>query len=123
MYTLNHKKIALRYMGIIIFCGIFTMIYYQFSHNVYSVYLTYLFAIPLVLGVLPSVLLLGEKETGKWGIVAINAYHSGVATLAVSSMLRGIFEIAGTGSPWQEYLFYAAIVMLVMGVILKGLKR
>lgn len=46
-----------------------------------------------------------------------NAYCCGVASLTVSSMLKGIFDIAGTSSTYQVYLLYAGIILIIMAVI------
>lgn len=45
-------------------------------------------------------------------------YNSGVAALTVSSMLRGIMDIAGTGSVYQTWMLYAGAVMAAAGAVI-----
>ena len=43
------------------------------------------------------------------------AKQSGGAALTVSSILRGVFEIAGNSSPYQEILGWAGIALVLIG--------
>ena len=105
------------------FCLVFYVVYNQFSHGVHSAYMTYLFAWPLVLGVLPSfVTVILMKVSRRYGFVifelaASELYCFGVAALTVGSLLRGIFEIAGTSSVYQQWLMIAGWCMLAAGTI------
>lgn len=100
------------YIGVTIFCLVFFLIYNCFSHGVHSLYMTWLFAWPLVLGVFPSTLIIFFKKLRRPDGLCINIWNSGVAAVTVSSMLRGIFEIAGTGSEYQKWLMRAGALML-----------
>ncbi|QHI72776.1 hypothetical protein [Aminipila terrae] len=100
-----------------IFCIIFSGIYNQLGHGVSSPYMNYMFLFPFVLG------------TGFYGILSLiptkinlpgfsfNTYNSGVATLTIWSMLKGIFEIAGTSSPYTAVYEVSGSMMLITGVI------
>ncbi len=112
------KKEVVTYLCITIFCLVFFLIYDQFSHGVRSRYMTYLFALPLVLGLFPAVILFVFQEIPRRSQMSANLYHSGVAAMTVSSLLRGIFVIAGTGSVYQEYLMITGIILLLAGLIL-----
>lgn len=93
-------------------CLAFAFIYAQFSHGVYSPFMTWMFVIPLAFGAIAEVALrlLGSQSiTGTarklWGLSA--------ATFTIASCLRGIFEIAGTGSVWlYAYLVVGAALAL-----------
>ena len=100
------------------FCGIFYLVYNRFSHGVHSPYMTWLFVWPLVLGVVPGVYWKWRRNIARPGCIPLNLYHSGVAAVTVSSMLRGIFEIAGTSSVYQEWLMQAGIIMLYGAILL-----
>lgn len=52
------KKGALIYLGITLFCFIFSTIYEYFSHSVYSEYMTLLFLFPFLGGVIPNLILM-----------------------------------------------------------------
>ncbi len=119
LFTSENKqdyRNVLIYAGVTVFCLMVFVVYDQFSHGVRSPYMTWLFAWPLVLGVLPSVAFLAIRILPRPGRLAANLYHSGVAALAVSSLLRGIFEIAGTSSDYQAYLMIAGAVLVIAGV-------
>ena len=103
------------YAMVSVFCFVVFIVYDRFSHNVRSPYMTFLFAVPLVLGFLPAFVLAVKKELKAPGRAAFNLYNAGVAALTVSSLLKGIFEIAGTGSPFQGYLGVFGIVLLASG--------
>lgn len=82
--------------------------------------MTFLFAWPLILGVVPNVILLVIYHfSGKSLHIshfALNAYYSGVAAVTASSMLRGIFDIAGNASVYQQWLMYAGAVMIGISI-------
>lgn len=111
------------YLPITVFCFVFFLVYDRFSHGVRSPYMTYLFAWPLVLGLLPSVLLWLFPRIRRQKRISADLYHAGVAAVTVSSMLRGILEIAGTGSDYQQWLMIAGGVLLLGGIIAYILDR
>ena len=113
----RRERTAITYLGIAVFCLLFYLIYNFFSHGVHSPFMTWLFLWPLVLGVFPCVFLKWCPWFRRPGFFARNLYHSGVAAVTVSSMLRGIFEIAGTASDYQEWLMWAGGIMLVCAVL------
>lgn len=108
------------YLGVTVFCGIFYLVYDRFSHGVHSPYMTWLFAWPLVLGVIPGLFWKWQGGIPRPGRIALNLYHSGVATVTVSSLLRGILEIAGTASVYQDRLMRAGIAILCGAVVIYG---
>ena len=113
----NLRRGMILYGAVSAFCLIVFLIYDQFSHNVRSPFMTFLFLWPLLLGVLPVFLIHVIRILPAPGKFTWNAYNSGVAAVTVSSMLRGVFEIAGTASPLQTGLMIAGFVMMGVGVI------
>lgn len=111
------------YLGVTLFCVVFFLIYNQFSHGIHSPFMTFLFAWPLCLGLIPSLILWKIPGTMGPGRVSANLYHSGVAAVTVSSLLRGIFDIAGTSSNLQVYLMIAGVAFLVCGVLAWAVKK
>lgn len=93
-------------------CAVLSIIYEQFSHGVYSPFMVGMFSIPLIggAGVLALVRLIGLPSPQ--GAVR-KAQGCGIATLTVASTLRGIFDIAGTSSP-----YLAAFVAVGAGFLL-----
>lgn len=120
LYTSDTKKyikVAFIYLLISIFCALFGAVYEHFSYGVYSYYMIYAFAIPLVGGVLPalSCSLLGIKKYP--GAVARNLYHSGIATFTAGSIIQGVLEIYGTSSSLIQWYWLAGIALLTMAVL------
>ncbi len=75
-------QIALNYLILSIFFALFGAVYEYFSHEVFSYYMLYAFAIPLVLGALPFLVLsLGRGHLP--GRAALNLWPSDIATLTV----------------------------------------
>lgn len=95
-----------------------TCIYYRFSHEVYSDYMSYMFMVPLVFGTLFYGTMSVCRQAPVMSRYAFNIYNSGIATLTVACMLRGILNIAGANSPYVIYFFMTGIVMLLMGLFI-----
>ena len=112
------KKAPIVYIGVSVLCLITFIIYNQFSHGVTSPYMTYLFAWPLLLGFVPYALLTGIPGAYYPGRIAANVYNSGVASITVSSLLKGIFDIAGNSSIYQSLLMSIGVGLLMFGVFI-----
>ena len=97
-------------------CLVFSLVYAQFSHGVASPFMTWLFLVPLLGGLVPSLALafagahrVPDAARGCWALC--------IATLATASMLQGIFEIAGTSSPLIAVYLAAALVLAVAALV------
>ena len=115
--SIDCRRGLLIYLFISVFCLVTFLIYDQFSHNVRSPYMTFLFLWPLLMGALPAFWLLIIPAIPRPKRFTLNLYNSGVAALTVSSVMRGVFEIAGTSSPFQTGLVIAGTLMWVGGVL------
>ncbi len=97
-----------------VFIALFGAVYEVFSHEVYSYYMIYAFAVPLVLGVLLySLLLILKKYPGK---AAMNLWNSGIAALSVGCVFRGVLEIYGTTNSLIVVYSIAGFVFLIAGI-------
>ena len=105
------------------FCALFFFIYDQFSHNVRSVYMTYLWAWPLVLGVVPSLVFQFVRKFPWPNLRTRNIYRCGVEALTFSSALHGVFDIAGNASDYQTYMMMAGFALLAAGIFSYVLQR
>ena len=98
--------------------GVFSAIYEHFSFGVISLFMVFAFAIPLIAGALPF-LLLGKalKKTGKT-IPALSCkfWHAAVATLTTGFLFRGVLDIYGTSSPLTSVYWVAVAVLAVLSV-------
>jgi len=83
--------------------------------------MTFLFLWPMVLGALPALVFLwAGKSIPKAGPAAEgrHLYIEGVAALTMASLLRGVLEIAGTASVYQQYLMIAGWILAGGGAAL-----
>ena len=113
------------YLAVTLFCGLFSAVYEHFSHGVDSDYMIWLFAIPLLGGVLPF-LLIRLFSLPFPNRLSLNAYNSAVATFTVGCCMQGVFEIYGTVSSLLPYYFYAGAVLAFFGIavyLLSTMKR
>lgn len=106
------------YLMVTILCLIIIVIYYQFSHGVTSPFMSFLFLWPLMLGFIPTRIIEKQLEKRAPGRLTLNIYNSGVAALTVSSLLKGIFDIAGNSSRYQIYLLIFGSIMFITGLFL-----
>lgn len=92
------------WMGIFLFCLVFSIVYEIFSFGVISIHMVCLSLYPLILGALVS--LIFNRKTGRF-------YNDGVLLLTAASALNGILEIYGTDSVYPFYM-----ILLGSGLIL-----
>ncbi len=104
---------AVRYLAATIATAVFGAVYEVFGRGVWSFYMVYAFAIPLVLGVLPHLLLSGKPE----GALSRNLWASGVATLTVGCLFRGALEIFGTTNRLTVVYPVAGGILLLAGFL------
>lgn len=109
------KRLFITYIMLSALCFIFSAIYNRFSHGVTSPYMTYLCLFPIILGAVPNLILLIKKVLP--GQLSMNLYNTGLAAIILSSAMRGIFEIAGTGSILQVILMITGFFFLLSGII------
>lgn len=113
------RKTVLIYLAVTIGCVVFDRIYAIFGHGVYSAAMSLMFLYPLLGGVLPFMLLgllLPQADQARLYRFSANAYHSGIATLTIGSLLTGILQIAGTASPYLIGYSVTGWSLLVIGL-------
>lgn len=121
MSTSPRKRLYI-YIAVTLFCGLFSFIYELFSHGVYSNFMVYLFAIPLLLGVLPEFFALINPRfavRSSWQPI-LQAFA--VATLAVGSALQGIVEIYGTTNQFIVYYFVVGVGLAIASSVVWALR-
>lgn len=132
-------KTALIYLIASIVCAVFGAIYEIFSHGVYSGYMIYAFAFPLLCGTLPFLLLnycsAPKEESSRNGRMpkengirsflqsrypgkaARNLYHSAVITFTIGSFMTGILEIYGTTNQLLSIYWFAGAALILAAII------
>jgi len=121
---LQKKKIdktGFIYLLISLFCVLFGVVYEYYSHEVYSSYMIYAFVFPLAGGVLPFTLmsLYGCRRIP--GRLTLNLYNSGIATLTVGSIMKGVMEIYGTTNDILQTYWIVGIGFVGTGLLLYGM--
>jgi len=115
------RKTILTYLILSVISIVIDKVYGIFGHGVDSKSMTWMFLYPLLGGAL-MYFLIGRliphitKLTGYR--VFFNIYNSGIATLTLGSLLKGIFEIAGTNSPYLEYYYMGGGVFIAVGIFI-----
>ncbi len=100
-------KNAFIYYAVTGFCAVFGAVYELFSNGVMNNFMIFAFLVPLVCGALPyTVSALICRSVGTKPVRY--AHHSGVASLTLYSVMRGVLEIYGTDSALLPVYLYAA---------------
>lgn len=121
----NRYRFALTsfvYICFTMFAVFFGAVYEAFSHEVYSYYMIYAFALPLFLGVFPFAFLLlrGSPFPGR---LSFNLYNSGIASLTVGCIIKGMLDIYGTTNGLLNVYFAVGIPLVLSGAIIYFKKR
>ena len=123
MYTSDKPASEKRYPAVIwayltatVGCAVFGAVYELFSHEVYSGFMIYAFAFPLLLGVVPFFLL--QKRGKPFPGRTADLVHAGVAALTVGSILQGVLEIYGTTNPLTAVHWAAGSALSAAGWLL-----
>lgn len=119
MYILDKNEVrtnSLWMLGFSLFCALFGGIYEIFSHEVYSFYMMYAFAIPLVGGTTIYLLMerFGKKMPDR---KSVSYWNMAIVTLTVGSLYRGVIDIYGTTNKKIWIYVIAAAVLGVAAVI------
>lgn len=77
-----------------VFLALFGAVYEAFSHGVYSYYMIYAFAIPLILGVVPYTIMKIKNNYPK--ALPLKLWNAAIATFSIGSVFKGVLEIYGT---------------------------
>ncbi|WP_247948283.1 hypothetical protein [Streptococcus constellatus] len=100
------KKTAVVYTLITVFFFIFSRIYEHFSFGETSVYMHWLFGVPLIGGV---VLLIFQKLIPNLSRLSLNLWNSAVATIAAGVLFRGIVNLSGRSTTLDLPYWYVGI--------------
>lgn len=119
-YTENVIK-ARRYLIAALMLAAAGAVYEIFSHGVYSNYMIYAFAYPLVMGCLPY-LADSRGIIKKAGPVGETLLLASVATLSIGSVIKGALEIYGTTS-FLMTVYPILGAMLLIGAIAVCMRR
>lgn len=109
------RAAAVRYAAAAMVCGGFSAIYECLSHGVYSNFMVFLFAVPLVMGAAPAlVLALARREPPA---APRRLWACAVLTLSLGFCVVGVLEIYGTTSELVMVYWVLAPVLAVAAVV------
>ena len=108
------KKTAISYTLITIFFFVFSRIYEAFSFGETSVYMHYLFAVPLVGGLLLTMFL---KVLPQFSRMSLNLWNSAVAILTTGTLFRGIVNLSGRSTTLDAAYWYVGIGFVVLALL------
>ena len=100
------KKIVISYTLITIFFFAFSRIYEAFSFGETSVHMHYLFAVPLVGGIILAILL---KVLPYFSRISLNLWNSAVAIITAGTLFRGIVNLSGRSTTLDIPYWYVGI--------------
>ncbi|MCC8014084.1 MAG: hypothetical protein LIO87_02730 [Eubacterium sp.] len=115
-------KTILAYLLCTIICALFGAVYEYFSHEVFSYFMLYAFAFPLIGGVSVYFFILFFKLPLPKRL-AMNLYNSGIAALTVGSIFQGILEIYGTTNRLIYVYPTGGVLFVVLGIIFYAVSR
>lgn len=109
------RKAMLAFLGVGVFCVVLAVVYAQFSHGVSSMFMSLCCMVPYA----GAVVYLFMVLTGRHPLdrLAFNAFNAALATFTVASVLRAVFDIAGTSSVWLMVLVVAGALLLLAACV------
>lgn len=108
------KKTAISYTLITIFFFAFSRIYEAFSFGETSVHMHYLFAIPLVGGIILAILL---KSLPYFSRLSLNLWNSAVAIVTTGTLFRGIVNLSGRSTTLDVPYWYVGISFAILAIL------
>lgn len=111
-------RIAFRYLLVTVFCALFGAVYELFSHGVYAYGMIYAFAIPLLGGLLPAMVLMKCPGLPRPSSTAVQLWNFGLSALTVGSLFSGALEIYGTTSRLTAVYWLLGGTLLLLALLM-----
>lgn len=107
-------RILCSYLIATAFLIVFAAVYNHFGHGVRSRFMDFAWIWPALGAITAAVFSAIGKPFRDFGRVLLRC---GLATLAIGSVLEGIFEIAGTNSPFMPVFAAAGLILLASSIV------
>ena len=122
MFTSATERTAFAYLLSAILTALFGSVYEIFSHGVWSGWMVYAFAFPLLLGALPFawMSLRRRSQPAPW---CRRLHHAGVATLTVGSVMQGVLTIYGTTNRLIVLYWVAGCLLLAASQLCRTFRK
>ena len=108
------KKTVISYTVITIFFFAFSRIYEAFSFGETSVHMHYLFAVPLVGGIILVILL---KVLPYFYSISLNLWNSAIAIITTGTLFRGIVNLSGRSTTLDVPYWYVGISFAILAIL------
>ena len=108
------KKTVFSYTLITIFFFAFSGIYEAFSFGETSVHMHYLFAVPLIGGILLAIFL---KVLPHFSRISLNLWNSAVAIITAGTLFRGIVNLSGRSTTLDAPYWYVGIGFGILAIV------
>ena len=108
------KKTAISYTVITILFFAFSRIYEAFSFGETSVHMHYLFAVPLVGGIILAILL---KALPYFSRISLNLWNSAIAIITTGTLFRGIVNLSGRSTTLDAPYWYVGISFAILAIL------
>ena len=108
------KKTAISYTLITIFFFAFSRTYEAFSFGETSVHMHYLFAVPLIGGILLAIFL---KVLPHFSRISLNLWNSAVAIATTGILFRGIVNLSGRSTTLDGPYWYVGISFAILAIL------
>ena len=107
------KKTLVSYSLLTIFFFAFSRIYESLSFGETSLHMHYLFAVPLVGGIVLALLL---KTMPNLGRLSLNLWNSAVAVLTAGMLFRGIVNLSGRSTTLDQPYWYVGLAFAILAI-------
>ena len=108
------KKTVISYTLITIFFFAFSRIYEALSFGETSVHMHYLFALPLVGGIILAILL---KVLPYFYRISLNLWNSAIAIITTGTLFRGIVNLSGRSTTLDVPYWYVGISFAILAIL------
>ena len=108
------KKTVISYILITVFFFAFSRIYEAFSFGETSVHMHYLFAVPLIGGILLAIFL---KVFPHFSRISLNLWNSAVAIITAGTLFRGIVNLSGRSTTLDASYWYVGISFAILAIL------
>ena len=107
------KKTLVSYSLLTIFFFAFSRIYESLSFGETSLHMNYLFAVPLLGGIVLALLL---KIMPNLGRISLNLWNSAVAVLTAGMLFRGIVNLSGRSTTLDQPYWYVGLAFAILAI-------
>ncbi len=111
----NFKKTIIKYILLSLFLFIFQFVYHLFGHGVKSVYMSYAFILPILLGVFRALIIRFFYPST---VFEDQIWDMGLHTIIIGSIFHGIFDIYGTTVSLVQVFFIVGGLLLGVSLLL-----